>query len=228
MKEASFGFRIGSGVLPRDNIASERNYAELHFIGWTEVTPERWLRQWSAMYPDEYDESEYQDLISRYESLSSTDYERIGRWKDNAKSASRWKPNVASVAYEIWMMAATKLPRCPADDGVVAFLTEWSERVYQDEYTNGAKRMKRFGLSRASTLLHFISGGRFPIFDSRVVKAVSRLLNSPVDYSVRGYINSYCHVFQQIADLCGTRDLRAVDKALFSYGAFIAQIPDTV
>ena len=200
----------------------------MRFIGWTEVTPEKWLRQWSAMYPAEYDEAEYKDLICRCEVFCSTDYERIGKWKDNAESESRWKQNVASVAYEIWMQAAAKLPRFPANGDVAAFLTEWSEKVYQDEYANGTKRVKRFGLSRASTLLHFVSGGRYPIFDSRVVAALSRLLNSPVDYSIRWYVNSYCHVFQEIADLCGTKDLRAVDKALFTYGALSARLPDPV
>jgi hypothetical protein len=180
------------------------------------------------MYPAEYDEAEYKELIRRCEVFSGADYERIGKWKDNAQSEARWKQNVASVAYEIWMQAAAKLPRCPANCDVAAFLTEWAEKVYRDEYANGTKRVKRFGLSRASTLLHFISGGRYPIFDSRVVAALSRLINSPVDYSVRWYVNSYCHVFQEIADLCGTKDLRAVDKALFTYGTFSAQLPDPV
>jgi len=189
------------------------------------VTPEKWLRQWSAIYPADYDEVEYTDLIGRCEAFSGADYERVGKWKDNARSTSRWKLNVASVAYEIWMQAATELPRCPANEGVPGFLTHWSERVYRDEYANGTKRMKRFGLSRASTLLHFISGGRYPIFDSRVVAAVSRLLDAPVDYSVRWYVHSYCRLFQEIADLCETTDLRAVDKALFSYGALISQVP---
>jgi hypothetical protein len=200
----------------------------VRFIGWAEVSPEKWLRQWSELYPADYDEAEYRDLIKRSGEFSPADYERIRKWKDNAQSISRWKPNVASVAYEIWMQAATERPRCPADDGVGAFLSEWSDRVYQDEYKNGTKRVKRFGLSRASTLLHFISGGRYPIFDSRVAEAVSRLLGSSVDYSVASYVNSYCPVFQQIADLCRATDSRTVDMALFSYGAFIAQMPATV
>lgn len=179
------------------------------------------------MYPADYDEAEYRDLIKGSGEFSPADYERIGKWKDNAQSISRWKPNVASVAYEIWMQAAKERPRCPAADGVGAFLSEWSDRLYQDEYKNGTKRVKHFGLSRASTLLHFISGGRYPIFDSRVIKAVSRLLGSSLDYSVASYVNSYCPVFQQIADLCRTTDLRTVDMALFSYGAFIAQMPAT-
>jgi hypothetical protein len=76
--------------------------------------------------------------------------------------------------------------------------------------------------------LHPLSGGRYPIFDSRVAEAVSRLLGSSVDYSVASYVNSYCPVFQQIADLCRATDSRTVDMALFSYGAFIAQMPATV
>src|SRR5207245_10859851 len=51
---------------------------------------------------------------------------------------------------------------------------------------------KHFGLSRATTLLHFVSGGRFPIFDSRVRKAVARLLNCSVPNDVPWYLDSYC------------------------------------
>jgi hypothetical protein len=77
---------------------------------------------------------------------------------------------------------------------------------------------KHFGLSRATTLLHFISGGRYPIFDSRVRKAMTRLLNCPVPKTGRWYLDSYRPLFSEVAALCGTEDFRMVDKALFSYG----------
>ena len=95
-------------------------------------------------------------------------------------------------AYVIWMEAAETLPRCPGESRVATFLTDWPEKVYRDEYTNGTKQNKRFGLSRESTALHFISAGRYPIFDSRVVAALSRLMRSPVTYSVGAYMDSYC------------------------------------
>lgn len=196
----------------------------MRFIGWTEVPSEIWLRQWSAQYPDDYDEDEYRALIACCDIFQAFHYERIGKWKDNAKSPARWRPNVASVAYEIWMQAAAQLPRCPADQGILTFLEEWSERRYQDQYASGTTRVKRFGLSRASTLLHFISGGHYPIFDSRVVAAVSHLLNSPMDYTVGSYMDSYCPTFQRLADACQTTDMRLLDKALFSYGSVVGQL----
>ena len=173
---------------------------------------------WAGLYPSsDYDNAEYRELIAKYKSLSGTDFERIGKWKDRAKTEGRWKPDVASVAYRVWMMAASELPRCPEESRVVDFLDDWFNRKYTDEYASGL-REKRFGLSRATTLLHFISGGRFPIFDSRVRKAMTRLLNSRVPKTVRWYLDSFCPCFSEIAALCGTKDLRMVDKALFSYG----------
>jgi hypothetical protein len=135
---------------------------------------------------------------------------------------SNWRPNVAMVAYKIWMQAARELPGADLDeDHISRFLGDWSERMYTDEYGTEAKRRivkKRFGLSRASTLLHFISGARFPIFDSRVRRAMLRLLDSPVRNTMRWYLDFYCPLFSEVARECGTDDLRLVDMALFSYG----------
>jgi hypothetical protein len=183
----------------------------------TDVAPQEWLRVWAVRYPsDRY--AEYSELISKHQSFSAADFEKIGRWKDAANTQGRWGPNVASVAYPIWMQAASELPRCPEESAVTNFLNEWSNRKYTGKYAKGSVE-KRFGLSRASALLHFISGGHFPIFDSRVRKAMARLLNLPVPNTVRSYLESYCSLFSEVAALCGTENLRMVDKALFSYGA---------
>jgi hypothetical protein len=182
----------------------------------TEVAPEEWLGIWASRYPSE-NYAGYEDLIARHKSFSPEDIERIGRWKDSAKTERKWKPNVASVAYEVWMQAASELPACPTNDRAPDFLSDWSQRKYRDVYRSGAKE-KPFGLSRATTLLHFLSGGRFPIFDSRVRRAMTRLLNSHVPNTVRWYLDSYRPFFLEIATLCGTKDLRMVDQALFSYG----------
>jgi hypothetical protein len=109
------------------------------------------------------------------------------------------------------------LPKCPERSEVTKFLADWSERKYLDEYANGS-REKHFGLSRATTLLHFLSGGRYPIFDRRVRTAMTRLLNIAVPNEIPWYLDSYCPLFLEVAAMCGTTDLRAVDKALFSYG----------
>jgi hypothetical protein len=126
------------------------------------------LAEW-ALPPD--DEPEYRNLIANHRSLSPDEFERIGNWKDGVgKSAGRWSPNVASVAYLIWKQAAEELPRCPAESEVEAFLDGWSDRTYTDVFPNKAVE-KHFGLSRATTLLHFVSGGRYPTFDARLVTA---------------------------------------------------------
>ena len=182
--------------------------------------PQEWLRVWAARYQSD-DDPEYRKLIAKYESLSAEDFERIGKWKDGAKTERQWRPNVASVAYRIWMQAATELPKCPEGSEVASFLDDWSRRAYTDEYKNGS-REKHFGLSRATTLLHFVSGGRFPIFDSRVRTAIARLLGPPVPPdTVRWYLDSCCPLFSELAALCEQgNDLRILDKALFSYGSF--------
>jgi hypothetical protein len=189
-----------------------------------EVAPKEWLRMWAALYPPRYIK-EHDSLIEKYESLSAADFERIGRWKDAAETESKWKPNVASVAYLIWMQAARELPRCPDESRVADFLQDWSERKYTDKYTNRAVQ-KRFGLSRATTLLYFISAGRFPIFDSRVRNAMKRLLDSPLPNTVRWYMDSYRPLFLEIGGLCGAKNGRALDKALFSFGGRTPEIPN--
>jgi hypothetical protein len=184
-----------------------------------EVPPRDWLKLWSALYPDG-DYPGYDELIAKGDGLEPLDFERIGRWKDWAPTDGRWKPNVASVAYKIWMQAAAELPKCPTDDNVAAFLNDWQFRTYRDEYRSGETRDKRFGLSRSTTLLHFLSGGRYPIFDSRVQAAIERLLGIRVKYTIPWYLDSYCPIFSEIAELCEATDQRMVDRALFAYGAY--------
>ncbi len=185
----------------------------------SDIAPEEWLRVWAARYPSD-DYAEYCELITKHKSLSAADFELMGKWKDSAKTEGKWKPNVASVAYRIWMQTASELPTRPGENAVANFLGDWSDRNYTDVY-KGKPTVKRFGLSRASTLLHFLSGGHFPIFDSRVRRAITRLLSSPVPNTVRWYLDSYCPLFLEVAALCGTEDLRKLDMALFSYGGRI-------
>jgi hypothetical protein len=184
-----------------------------------DIAPQEWLCIWADRYPSN-DYGGYSELIAKHKSFSAADFVQIGKWKDNAKTEGKWKANVASVAYRIWKRAASELPQCPEGSGVADFLDDWSNRKYTDEYADGPME-KRFGLSRATTLLHFISGGCFPIFDSRVRKAMTRLLNlnpTPVENTVRWYLDSYCLHFSEIAALCSTEDFRRLDMALFSYG----------
>jgi hypothetical protein len=184
-------------------------------------TPQEWLCRWATRYElASIDDGEYRALIERHKTFTADDFIRIGKWKDGATTEGRWKPNVASVAYLIWLQAAKELPKYPEENRVKDFLDDWSTRAYADVFESGS-RNKRFGLSRASTLLHFVSGGRYPIFDSRVRTAIARLLGQPEPAdTVKSYMDSYLPLFRELAGCCETDDFRKLDKALFSYGAF--------
>jgi hypothetical protein len=183
--------------------------------------PCEWLASWSAKYGElaGFDENEYAELIdlARQNSFPLKYFERVGRWKDSANSEGRWKPNVASVAYIIWLQAEAEQPQCPSNEEAVSFLDNWSIRNYEDVFS--AKRVnKRFGLSRATTLLHFLSAGKFPIYDSNVIEAMRRLSGVSSPYTSNHYWNTFYPQFLELAAECKTDDLRRLDKALFSYG----------
>src|SRR5215469_781487 len=99
-----------------------------------------------------------------------------------------------------------------------AFLNDWASRKYTDAY-NGREVLKTFGLSRSTTLLHFISVGHHPIFDSCVRKAMNKPLGWRVPNTIPWYVDVFRPLFSEIAVLCGTDNLRRVNMALFSYGA---------
>jgi hypothetical protein len=184
--------------------------------------PYEWLDSWAAKYDDlaGYDEDEYNRLIglAQQDNLCREYFVRIGRWKDSANTVGRWQPNVASVAYIIWLQAEAERPNRPAEEEAVNFLDAWSSRTYEDVFL--ANRVnKRFGLSRATTLLHFLSGGRFPIYDSNVIEAMRRLYGVRPTYTAHYYWNTFYPQFRELAATCNTEDFRRLDKALFSYGA---------
>src|SRR5688572_2464820 len=92
------------------------------------VSGQDWLRIWAARYPNQKYEADHDELIAKRGAFAPGDFERIGRWKDGARSDSKWRPNIASVAYPVWMQAVKEVPTCPTDDGVVTFLSDWAER----------------------------------------------------------------------------------------------------
>jgi hypothetical protein len=153
--------------------------------------------------------------------LLAEDFEQIGKWKEGCLKPGngRWKTGTPT-AYDVWMQAKARLPECPDTTGIAAFLMDWSERTF----TAGKdQRRKRFGLSRATTLLHFVSVGVYPILDSRVMTAMIRL-GSPINNAetIGGYLNSFCPLFSELAVVCGVsgvNGLRTLDNALFNYGA---------
>ena len=186
---------------------------------WRELDPAGWAPWWATRY-GEGDNPAYYDLIARQGRLSAEDFEQIGKWKEDCLKPGngRWKTGTPT-AYDVRMQARAELPECPDETSTAAFLTDWSER----KFAAGRGQRKRFGLSRATTLLHFVSSGRYPILDSRVVTAMIRL-GSPIDddSTVGGYLDSFCPLFADLAvvcGLCGVKGLRKLDNALFTYGA---------
>jgi len=156
----------------------------------SDISPKEWLRVWSL----DRDELVYRELVDlgRRNALSPADLERIGRWKDNAWTDGKWKPDVAMVAFKVWKRAASEPPTRPDETGAAEFLRKWLEASYTDRRKSGATVKKRFGLARATTLLHFVSGGRYPIFDARVRAAVKHLLGCPVPNTVDWYLDRFC------------------------------------
>jgi hypothetical protein len=171
------------------------------------------------------DDLVYKSLIEKGGQLSGADFEQIGRWKEGClvkagcKENGRWKPQTTA-AYDVWMEARRNPPKRPAngkmDDAFAEkFLKEWSEKTYDVP----KKGPTRFGVPRASTLLHFLSAGQFPIYDSLIWYALRRLGTPlPSEVTVDVYLKKFCPLSASIAVACGlcqiTDDLRKLDNAL--------------
>ncbi len=208
---------------------------EFRYPEWQEVAPSAWVQKWAALYElteeRKQDNSVYQSLIEKREVLSGEDFELVGRWKEGClskkkmegKENKRWKPE-SPVAYDVWMQAKRDQPKCPTDtdDAIAEFLNDWSERKFRKLVKGGQLQETRFGLPRASTLLHFISVGRFPIFDQFVRIAMGRLGSKvPQNLTAHQYLEKFCRTFAAIAANCSLSsigDLRKLDNALRCYG----------
>ena len=118
------------------------------------------------------DNREYFDLIDKEDKLGGEEFELIGKWKEGCLKPGHgsWKTGTPR-AYDVWMQVKAESPKRPEEAAVTAFLRDWSER----KFAAGKGKRQRFGLSRATTLLHFVSGGEYPILDARVVNAMRRL-----------------------------------------------------
>lgn len=178
-----------------------------------------WLERWAGLAsPDE--EEEYRSVMAATERNEPDCFIRVGQWKDKAYSPGRWKADVASVAWLVWEAAAAELARPAVVPDVQDFLESWSARKYDDKsaYVSGCRT---FGTPRATTLLHFISGGRYHIVDARVKTAIQRLIGDAApELTPATYLNFYCPITDRLAAECGTDDRRRLDNALFYYGAW--------
>jgi hypothetical protein len=161
----------GRSVVLFDEMTTRR--FAFRYPEWREIDAALWVTWWAGRYNDG-DNPQYFDLIAKQGKLSAEDFEQIGKWKERCLKPGndRWKTGTPT-AYDVWMQAKAQLPKCPDMTGITAFLTDWSERTFSAAGKD--QRRQRFGLSRATTLLHFLSGGEYPILDSRVVTAMIRL-----------------------------------------------------
>ncbi|HLI62367.1 MAG TPA: hypothetical protein VKV05_03125 [Terriglobales bacterium] len=207
-------------------MAADKNQFTFLYPQLQEIDPKKWVSRWAAHY-DGYDDDDYWRLIHKQGPLSYEDFELMGRWKDNApKGSDKWKPNVAMVAYDVWMEAADKLRVCPERNDVASFLSKWSEKKFRA----GKGGPKSFGLARATTLLHFLSAGQYPIFDSRVIEAIGWLRGTETTNTVEAYL-SCCPLLENIAEACGVSDAegrRKLDKAMFAFGKWISNNKEVV
>jgi len=215
-----------------------KKFFKVGYYEWDNAQPPVWLQKWSELFlsSDERREDDrvYESLIQKKGKLSGEDFEQIGRWKEgcllkgDGKEHGRWKPKTPA-AYDVWMEAKRNPPLLPPDGNLddkfaENFLKEWSEKRFAMPSKGGKVRNVRFGLSRASTLLHFLSGGRFPIYDSLVWYALRRMtLRLPWEMTIDPYLKQFCHHFYSIASSCGldknrTDELRKLDNALRCYG----------
>jgi len=204
---------------------------------WVDIEPSVWLQKWNGLFlldeEHQEDDAVYKSLMEKRGNLSGSDFERIGQWKEgclpkpDGKENKKWQPKT-SAAYDVWMQAKATPPENPGedkidDDWARTFLQTWSDKTFAKPAIGGIVQDTRFGLARASTLLHFISGGRFPIYDSWVwygAKQLGRRL--PYEMSVDAYLTKFCPMFTALASECGlsqnSDDLRKLDNALRCYG----------
>ena len=168
-----------------------------------------------------YDEEEYSRLIAGSSFFSSRDFERIGKWKDGVKTESQL--GAERGLRGVLNLDAGRSKNCRNVQKKSECMTFWRVGPGEAIPTNFPNKsvQKRIGLSRATALLHLVSGGSFPIYDIRVRAAIAQLCECKLPpNTVNYYQNSFCPLFIELADRCKTRDdLRKLDKALFSYGA---------
>jgi hypothetical protein len=149
---------------------SDMSCFKFRYPEWTEVKPSAWIQKWAAVFLSDKvrakDDGVYKALMKKNGALAGDDFEQIGQWKvgclpkDDGEESKMWRPET-SAAYEVWMEAKQNPPR-PANDVITEvfarqFLITWSEKTFKMKVRGGKQKAKRFGLSFATALLHFMS-----------------------------------------------------------------------
>ncbi len=157
------------------------------------------INRWQPKYDEkEHDEGEYREIIkclNDKKSISKELFERILRWKsDRIMGKIDWDN------FEQYESILDKLPL-----------------VSDREKLNLLVALPGIGIPFASTILHFILPGRFPIIDIRTVEALSHF--NYIDWRA---INTeryweFCKVMNEIKIHLKEFNLREIDRALFAF-----------
>lgn len=205
-----------------------------------------WQTEWASgfdakRYPDEVCE----ELAARGAALPDGDFDVLGAWKDGVirRGGQRnfgkclvyftrgWKEN-AVCARTVWLSLASKRR------GLEEFLDRRDYRSFLNQVADeqylkagrGGLSSARFGLSRATYILHVFSKARFPIYDRNTHRGISRLTHGYYNgWEIRKmksddadwYLERFCAIIGDLQQQCGALEsasFRQVDKALFQYG----------
>lgn len=207
-----------------------------------QTSPHQWLVDWSERFPSKkYPESVYKYLVRRGPDIDRLDVLIMGWWKDAALDLAsvpiegdtnlvptqlrpkirRWKPEAASVHYDGWNWLANNLSTI---QGIWFGGTEPARLL---ESLNERRGSRRFGLSRASFVLHVLSRGIYPIYDGNTHRGLYRLtrgtsyegrIRASKQQDSNWYLQTFQMIVGQLQAACDC-DVRLLDKALFAYGA---------
>jgi len=217
------------------------------------ASPLEWLTKWSARFDSaKYPEDVYQELVARATKLSDADFDVLGAWKDGAlrkydairhsakvdfgncrvSLTKAWSPTAASCAYRVWkklLQHRAELEQHLDRGAFFAFLDQLAQLSYEKASGSG-RTDASFGLSRATYVLHLLSGAKFPIYDKNTHLGIHFLTQGRYDSHTikkmktddpRWYLATFCPIVRTLEEVCAVRDLpsqRALDKALFCYG----------
>lgn len=142
-----------------------------------------------------------------------------------------WKED-AVCARSVWLSLPRKRPELEEflkRRNYRSFLSQVADKRYVKACKGGLK-YARFGLSRATYILHVFSKAQFPIYDSNTHLGICLLTHGYYnDWEIQRtksddpgwYLERFCAIIGDLQQQCaanGSAFLRDVDKALFQYG----------
>ena len=182
--------------------------------------------------------------------LLASDFDFLGAWKDGALKKSiphkglkfgdcwvsfsgKWSEVAASsCAYQVWQrlpQTRESLARYLDRGEHREFLAHLARQSYRKASRGGITDAK-FGLSRATYVLHIFSSAEFPIYDNNTHAGAHALTQGRFEGQIipktkvdnpEWYLRTFCRIVQDLQEACQATDIssrRAVDQALFCCG----------